>query len=346
MKVDFFSFLGLQRSTSGLTSNIASVRYRELAVAQALMDLGHDVKIGGLAPTTPVDKLIAALRMRLPNALCFGKFASDAATALVRAAATTGCPINLDVCDLQPGAAVPIPSILSCFDIAHGVTCPTEEMASALRPLFAGPISVIGDPSLAPGAAPHGYDPTRAEARLVWFGLASNLSVLQSILAPLADWAERRRDLKTVTLTILTNWTGGGASAADWSARGSERLRIHCVAWSEQAVWEALAAADACLLPTLDQPSFRVKSANRLIESLAMGCLPLAGIAPAHQPFSQAALVGEDWSAMLDAIIDQAPLMAARVADGQAIVRENWTPARLAQRWVKHLEALIDRAHQ
>ena len=132
---------------------------------------------------------------------------------------------------------------------------------------------------------------------------------------------------------VLQRHTKAAKRGATGAAGG---LTTHIEPWTPEAVWQALAECDICLLPTLNGPGKSVRSANRLIEALRAGRCVVAGPHPAHEPFAEHAFIGDLAQGLQAALADPAATLA-RIRSGQARVAEACSPAAVSQAWAQVL---------
>lgn len=87
------------------------------------------------------------------------------------------------------------------------------------------------------------------------------------------------------------------------------------------------------LLPQADDAWGRVKSHNRLVESIRSGRFALASPIPSYVELQDFAWVGADLAEGLDWALGQPQDAAARLAAGQSAIESRFSPAVVGARW-------------
>lgn len=338
MKIDFLNCSGLSVTPTGLKSTSASVRYREIAPRKILEEFGHKARLIVLPIGEDPRGLADDWKSEHTDVISFGKISHDSQLEAVRAAFLSGAAINIDLCDLNVADFVSLPELsVKALSFAHSVSCPTKHMADILKTYFDGPIGVVGDPTLAPGAAPRVFDPAQRVVKGVWFGWTSNYPALRRWYPLLSAWAKGRKDIDSIDITVL-----GRADHLEplpefsHNKSGLDNINLSFLPWSEESAWDSLLKSDVCFLPSEMGPFFKVKSANRLVESLSMGCLPIAAPTPAYLEYADYALIGDDPGPLLDKLCSQPQAMADRVAVGRIAVQQRCSLEAVGVAWMRH----------
>lgn len=183
-----------------------------------------------------------------------------------------------------------------------------------------------------------GGDPSRRPARIVWFGSPGSAQYLNPHLPGLVSLADRC----PIDLTLVTAGSDafrGLVTRFHAQRRGPFRLRF--VEWSPDAQARELAAADLAILPGDRHGESALKSANRLIATIAAGRFCVATPLPSYQPFAGHALLIDDIAAGVEAALalPKARVHAA-VRAGQALVARDYAVTSVGRSWLKVLSGL------
>lgn len=213
------------------------------------------------------------------------------------------------------------------------LTVPCEALREDLRPYAQRGIDVIDDPYETPQArAPKapGGDPVR----LCWFG---------SIGAPTRDLvvrgiAEAARGLggRPAVLDFVAHRSLGGMVAAIGKelADACPNLATNFIPWSRDATWEAIDRSDIVLLPQDHRAAWgRVKSPNRLVETLRGGRLAVASPVPSYLELGDYAWIGEDLAQGVAWALANPEAVLERVSAGQRHVAGRFAPERSVAAW-------------
>ena len=309
MRIVWVSFAPLRKTPAGLTSDLASVRYRLALPAQAIAGS----KLTHIGPGANRRTLLE--RFAGAEAAVFGKVFDAAlgepALELAAALRQRGVKVIADFSDdnfAHPGVG---PLYRALASAADAVVASTPGLAAVLKKYTASPISVVTDPVEGVRGAPRASP--RSPPRLLWFGHPLNLDTLRHALPQLAGYP----------LTVM--------SAAGAGAEGlGERFRP----WSTEALFEELAQCDAAVLPSIpEDPRKAVKSPNRFTEALWAGRFVLAHPLPAYEALAAFGWVGEDLGeglAWLAAHFEQA---RERIRAGQDWIEQHCSRAAVGRAW-------------
>lgn len=331
MKISWIVHARLTRGEDGsLTSDQASMRYRVLTPIQEMRGaFAH--RLVPLSPQTPAQNLRDALDADI---LVFSKVFHDFEVGLAREAQAGGAKVIFDVCDDHFQS----PELGGCYralaGLADEVVCNSPQMAAAVAPYARQPATVIEDPYEGPRGEPR-FAPGEV-LKLLWFGHPTNLDTLEAALGDLTAYA-RRRPLALTVLTSpsgdLTTWLRAIGDAAPAG------FAMEARSWSLAAQWDALAACDAVVIPTLDTARSRSKSANRMVEALWAGRPVAAQPLPAYAPFADWTPVRAALSEGLAQIAEHPARTLQLIGEAQREIAAAYDPARLAQRWAETLRA-------
>ncbi|MBL8770066.1 MAG: hypothetical protein JNK30_01680 [Phenylobacterium sp.] len=314
----------------GLTSDVASLRYRVLAPARGLAeaDWSH-----AIVANTGVD---AAARDAAADAdvLVFSKSVAVGNEAITERARTAGRRVIFDICDDHFGHPRLGAHYRRMAGLADQVVCNTPAMAEAAAPFAARPPVVIPDPYEGPGGAAR-FAPG-ARLKLLWFGHPSNLDSLQAELPGLIAFA-RARPLSLSVLTALTPRIVEVCAQVSAASQGA--LAMTAAPWSLPAQWSALAACDAVVIPSRATPGKRVKSANRMVEALWAGRPVAAQPMPAYAPFAAHTPVRPTLAEGLSDLLADPAAVPARIEAAQALIAADFAPRAIARQWASVLAA-------
>lgn len=336
LRVVWLSFAPLEKTPAGITSNVASVRYRITVPAAALKAAG--VECGAMYLNASINRGTLLQRFGSVDAVVFGKIVlhpqleaiGRLAVELAGKLRSLGVRVLADFSDdnfLQPQLG-PIHRALA--NAVDRVTASTPGMAQVLQGVTAAPVSVITDPV----EGPRGEVRTEREASvplsLLWFGHPLNLDTLKYGLAQL-----ERAPLASSLALVTAAGAGGERLAAELSARwkGSGR-ECRFRPWSVDTVFEELRRCDAVIIPSnVHDPRKVVKSPNRFTESVWAGRFVIAHPLPAYEELADFGWVGEDLLEGLQWYARNPGEAAARVRAGQHLVAERFTPQAVAKVW-------------
>jgi glycosyltransferase involved in cell wall biosynthesis len=313
MRIVWVSFAPLRKTPDGLTSDVASVRYRITLPAQALGDSKVTYVGPGANRRTLLERFAGA------EAAVFGKLfdPSMAQSALELAAALRkrGIKVIVDYSDDHFLHPVLGPVYRALAAAADTVVAATPGLAEVLRTHTPMPVSVVTDP--VEGKRGELRAGMTRPPRLLWFGHPLNLDTLPFGLAQLT---ERRLHF---ALTVLTA-PGAGAEAL------GHRFRP----WSTAALFEELRECDAAIIPSNPHdPRKAVKSPNRFSEALWAGRFVVAHPLPAYQPLGAYGWVGEDLGAGLAWLLENFGEATERIRAGQEAVARDFSPAAISRAW-------------
>lgn len=210
--------------------------------------------------------------------------------------------VVFDVCDSHWKDQHEAHYRLACSQ-ADAVTCNSLAMQAEIKRETGRDAWVIPDP----------YEQPECEARchksLLWFGHPSNLKDLAGYTLP---------NLRVVTNTRILKGP----------------IPENAVDWSPQTMNAEFDRAGLVILPAGDRQS---KSANRAIESLRRGLMPVCGPMPAYADLG--VWIG-DIRQGVDWCLSRPAEVVKRIKASQAYIREEYSPARIASQWLTVLESL------
>jgi len=344
-RVVWVSFAPLRKSPGGLTSDIASVRYRMTLPSAMLERGGWSSRVMYLGPQAKRDSLLA--RFDAADAVVFGKFIGTgpdfAATAqrvldLAAELARRGKRLLADFSDDHFSHPQFGPFFNTLVQEVDCSVASTPGLAEVLREAGARRVAVVTDPVEGRQGEPEVRDiasrPVTAAAplRLLWFGHPSNLDTLRFALPSL----ERLAFATPLVLTLVTA-RGAGAEtlasevAAAWRAASSA---VRFLPWSTDALFQALRDTDAVVIPSdIYDPRRSVKSPNRFTESVWAGRFVAANPLPAYEALADAGWVGEDLAEGIRWALGNPGEALARVRAGQVLIERDYSPAVIGEAW-------------
>lgn len=313
MRIVWVSFAPLRKTGAGLSSDVASVRYRIALPAQAL-DGSKVTYVGpGANRRTLLERFDGA------DAAVFGKLFDPAmlqpALELAAALRQRGIKVIADYSDdhfLHPALGAVYRAIANAADAVVASTPGLAEVVRAHTPM---PVSVVTDPVEGERGEPRAS--IAPPPRLLWFGHPLNLDTLPFGLYQLA---ERRINF---ALTVLTA-----------PGSGAEQLGHRFRAWSSAALFEELRECDAVIIPSNpDDPRKAVKSPNRFTEALWAGRFVIAHPLPAYEPLGAYGWVGADLGDGLAWLLEHYEQAVERIRAGQHAVAGQFSADAVAHAW-------------
>jgi hypothetical protein len=198
-------------------------------------------------------------------------------------------------------------------------------------------VEVIEDPYETVAAQPVRTRSTGTLA-LCWFGNlgAPNVQGLSQALVALArDSGDIPCRLELVAGEPSRQM---GMEIAAAVASANPKWSVGYSGWSPDAAVEAIARSDFVVLPQEHgTPWGRVKSHNRLVETIRGGRLAIASPIPSYLELADYAWVGEPLGAGLRWALQHPDDATRRVVRGQAYVAERFSPEAIGAKWARAL---------
>jgi len=220
----------------------------------------------------------------------------------------------------------------------HDITVPCTALQERFAGEAAGSVTVIEDPFESPAArAPRttASDPLR----LCWFGTLGSANI-DMVADSLARIAQGLRDT-AVRLEMVTHRQRRGMvqALADRLARAHPGFGVAHTDWSLERTWAAIERCDFVILPQdhLGQAG-RVKSHNRLVETIRGGRLAVASPIASYLELGAYAWVGEDLVEGLRWAMARPEEALQRVVAGQRAVEQRFSPAVIGEKWAQALQ--------
>ena len=328
-RVVWASFSPLEKTAGGVTSRIASLRYRMLLPAAALEAQGWECKFTTLGAGANRRTLME--RFRGASAVVLGKMLGRAeqfereakqVMDLVNELHAAGIAVLADYSDDHFSDPLRGSAYRALANAVDRVVASTPGMAEVVAAHSAVPVSVVTDP--VEGRRGELRAPRQPPYRLLWFGHPSNVDTLQYGLPQL--------QALPIELTLVTS-PGCGAERFG-------RFR----AWTTHAVFEELAQCDAVVIPSNPyDPRKAVKSPNRFTESAWAGRFVLAHPLPAYQELAECGWVGDDLGEGLRWLAAHPAQALERIGRGQAAVAERFSPDAVAAAWKQAIMSAMGR---
>jgi glycosyltransferase involved in cell wall biosynthesis len=237
-----------------------------------------------------------------------------------------------DMYDSPVPAAYQAQLLRACAAVAS-----TEALREQLLPQARFDVSVIEDPYERETAQPPAFIP-QPKVRLAWFGVFG--PPLMPFLTDAFSAVAGRVSPRPAELRFITH-----VSQAGLARELGEKLRavhpgfmLHFVPWSREAVAAELAKAHLVLLPQdTNGPWGRVKSHNRLVESLRAGRFAIASPIPSYVEMKDYAWVGASLGDGVLWALSHRNAVLAKIRAGQMYVEQRFTPKVIGERWAKAL---------
>lgn len=222
------------------------------------------------------------------------------------------------------------------------LTVSTNALAERLRPIAKCGVYVVEDPyeSAVAGTPRFAPGPT---LRLLWFGVFG---------APLRPFVENQliavaRGVgdRAVEMVFLTNASRAAlvGEMAQAIARVNPKFSLRFEPWSLARTAQAMEACDIATLPQdTESPWGRVKSHNRLVETIRAGRFAVASPIPAYQELRSYAWIESDLAAGIVWALDHPAEVIKRIAAGQEHVSQRFSPHRIGRRWEEVLGLYAD----
>jgi hypothetical protein len=332
----------LERTPRGVSSSMASARYRIIVPSAAMESLGWRSRVTHVSPTA--SRAVLLKRCEGASAAIIGKLAySDSdfpkvAPTLLEALSqlrSAGVKLIADFSDDRTGNPLRGRFDWQIANLADLLVASTPELAEVLRSFSPVPARVITDPVEGKRGEPRESGVSAAAegpVRLLWFGHWNKVPGLAPGLAQL----DRSTSSKRLSLVIVTSPGFGAEQVAQevdgrWRTTGSA-----CTfrPWSVAAVFDELARCDAVVIPA--EPNNRrdaVRSPNRFTESAWAGRFVIAHPLPSYQGLADFGWVGKDLGTGLSEFLADGIEARRRVLAGQDYIARHFTPSVIANAW-------------
>ncbi|MCC7080722.1 MAG: methyltransferase domain-containing protein [Burkholderiales bacterium] len=223
------------------------------------------------------------------------------------------------------------------------VSC--EALRRELLPHARHGIHVVEDPFESPQPRPPRLT-MRDPVHLCWFGSIGDPNLettVEGLSRALAGLGERRAQL-----AFVTHETRRGMAATIGARLAAQhRVVTTFVPWSLAATWQAIDECDLVILPQDHRdPWGRVKSHNRLVETIRGGRLAIASPIPSYLELASYAWIGEDLAQGVDWALSNPQAALERIRAGQIHVSSRFAPERIVNEWQRLLAPRASTAAQ
>ena len=320
----------------GLTSVMASMRYRILLPASELGKRGHQIAIASALENTMPPNMPEGMDA---DAIILTKGFHEVIEILAAAARTRGIKVIFDICDNHfMHAESRYDAIINLSDT---VTCNTEAMAEVIKQHTDKPCYVIGDPYEI-ARRPAAFNPGNP-LKLLWFGHPINFDGLTEAVPVLKEAAKTHPLMLTVVSQSFV-----GCDAFAFTQRIAKKLAgivtVRFMLWSPVNQQQAFADADLVIIPPLSaarREAREVKSSNRIVDSLMAGRMVVADSIPSYEPFRKWAWLGTDMAEGIRWVLEHKAEIPARITAAQDYIEQHYSPEVIARRWENVLESAI-----
>lgn len=313
MRIVWVSFAPVRKTPAGLTSDVASVRYRVTLPARSIPGSKVTYVGPGANRRTLLERFSGADVAVLGKP--FDPSLAQTALELVQSLRQRGIKVVADYCDDHFSQPVLGPAYRTLAAAADAVVASTPGLAEIVRAHTARPVSVVTDPVEGERGEPRAV--TGRPARLLWFGHPLNLDTLPFGLHQLA---QRRLDF------ALTLMTAPGS--------GVEMLGHRFRPWSTEALFEELRECDAVIIPSdPHDPRKVVKSPNRFTEALWAGRFVIAHPLPSYEPLAAYGWIGDDIGEGLAWLLEHPEEAVDRIRAGQEAAAREFSAAAIGRAW-------------
>jgi len=251
-------------------------------------------------------------------------------------------PVFADLADDYAALAEPLRApFLAAYQRRLAELCtlivPCAALRDAVAPLARRGVVVVEDPYESLAARPVRTRPGEPLG-LCWFGNLGppNARGLRAALVALAR--DAGKGVCRLQLVAGEQSSQFGVEIAHAVAGANPNWSAEYAAWSPAAVETAIERSDFVLLPQDHATAWgRVKSHNRLVETIRGGRLAIASPIPSYLELADHAWVGEPLSEGLRWALEHPGEAAGRVARGQARVAERFAPEAIGEKWASAL---------
>jgi hypothetical protein len=269
----------------GLTSKLASARYRCLIPARELRNL--NVRCSIFSDLDRADPILVGRKLQQidVDVVVVGKLLGFSLLETARIARSQGRYLIADFSD----DFFRHPRLGSLYrelaQLADKMVASTPQMAEAIEQNIQRASVVVLDPYEGPKGEPK-FAPCRERLELLWFGNATNFRTLGPVLPQLAALSEQQ-PLRLTVLTALND-------IPSVPGQLPPNFSLNLAEWSCQVLWQHLAACDAVIIPSLPTPHYSAKSPNRLVEAIWAGRAVTAHSVGSYCEFRDVCWLGEN----------------------------------------------------
>ena len=170
---------------------------------------------------------------------------------------------------------------------------------------------------------------TRAGSfRFVWFGNYKGFhNIGPEHAAILRQRLEALHETFPVSLTVISNSHAMFEDIfRDWS------IPVHYIDWSAYTFFRAMRLHKVSLIPIELNEFTRVKTNNRVVQSLSLGLGVVADAIDSYREFDSCTFL-DKWDEGLRSYVENPALLQAHIRDGQSIIEQNYSITAIAQQW-------------
>lgn len=243
--------------------------------------------------------------------------------------------------DLGAAAAMFSQPVLLKFQKRLLQACPATVTNEALLQRLASDsrhgLTVIEDPYESAQAGEPRFAPNSV-VRLVWFGVFGPplRAFVEAQLGDIARGLSRPIELAFLTHSSQMDLVSDMANAL---TKMNDGFSLRFVPWSLSATAYELQRCDIVVLPQDVKSDWgRVKSHNRLVESIRAGRFAVASPIPAYLELADYGWIREDLCSGIKWALDHRDEVLSRVAAGQAYIGERFAPSGIAAKWSRVLQ--------
>lgn len=325
-----FGNISFSSDDKNVTSNTASVRYRVISPMIELEKLGYDSKVFSTDPSAYKTPEIN----QKTDVVIFSKSFNKENEELINYLKSQGKKVIFDICDNHFATPQFSEHYKFCTNNADLVTCNTEAMAGIISQYTDVNPIIIPDP----------YEVLKSAARfepadilkLVWFGHPSNLDSLESVMQKLVDFSNQH----PLSIKIITSEVNGLQESCSKISSQLANLELIFMPWSIEAQWQSVTGSDIVIIPSLQDERKKVKSPNRVFESLQCGTMVVANPLPSYMPFKDFAWIGDDIIKGIKWTLDNKELIKNRIEQGQEYIVSHHSPEVIGEKWNQAINQL------
>ena len=323
----------LRAGAGGVSSDLASMRYRAIIPMQGLIARGHDASVVGLDRDCVDD-----VRTHIADAdrVVFIKNYTDpvCSETVLEEQQTRGIKTWFDLTDdrFEGEASEHLRRMVL---LADNVVTVSSTLRQIIQQHTGKDSAIVGDPYEGPRGSPR-WSPDGTRLNALWFGYGWNIPGLMQALPALAEAGKQF----PIELRIVTAGVEGIERYCEkFNRKSAGALTLHFASWSREETWRSLAATDVVLIPAmLDKPWTLAKSPNRIIEALWSGRFVVAHPIPSYLEFKDWAWTGADLAEGIAWVMHNQESLAARIAAAQDHIAAAYSPASIAGQWEQILE--------
>lgn len=328
MKIIWF-VSGVYEKQGRITSDLASVRLRCLEPSYSMKQVGHDTDVRIIALNSNVN--LTEKDFEGCDVVIFGKVFSDLAP-LYKFINKLNIPIVADVCDdilSLEHLAKPYES-LSHYCSAFIVS--TEGLGRRLAERYSDKeIYLIADMVEGDKRSPKAVDLTSSMLKVGWFGQGNNLSMIEGWLKELSS------EKVSFSLDVVTRVDDYSQQWLKDIQQAFKGIEINLISWSLEAQDKMLEEVDLVIIPSKQEQTKVVKTANRLVTAIWAGVPVVAYPLPEYQDFSSVIPVTDSVVEGIRWWQEQKEVTSA-LSEAQELVETLYGKKLLADEWFDSLK--------